>query len=202
VSRLPLFPLSHGLFPDGRLQLQIFEVRYLDLIRRCYQEGTAFGVVWLSEGDEVQKPGQIPSVFPWGCLAHIHDLVTVQPALLRVRCRGGLRFRLEGVEAGPYGVWYAETTAVDADPAIEIPQDLQGLSDRLGQWIAQAQTKGFEDRLPMEPPYRLDECGWVANRWAELLSLPGEQKVDLLAEMNPLRRLRAIKACLEGPEGA
>jgi Lon protease-like protein len=54
----------------------------------------------------------------------------------------------------------------------------------------------------MEPPYRLDECGWVANRWAELLSLPGEQKLDLLAEMDPLRRLRAIKACLEDPEGA
>jgi Lon protease-like protein len=190
------------LFPDGRLQLQIFEVRYLDLIRRCHQEGTAFGVVWLSKGDEVQKPGQIPSVFPWGCLAHITDLVTIQPALLRVRCLGGLRIRLEGVEAGPYGVWYAETNSVDADPAIDIPVDLQGLSDRLGQWIAQAQSKGFEDRLPMEPPYRLDECGWVANRWAELLPLPGEQKVELLAETDPLRRLRAIKACFENPEGA
>ena len=197
MNRLPLFPLSHGLFPDGRLQLQIFEVRYLDLMRRCHQEGSAFGVVWLSEGDEVQKPGQIPSVFPWGCLAHITDLITVQPALLRVSCSGGLRFRLDGVEAGPYGVWHAKTATVDADPAVDIPEDLQGLSDRLGQWIARAQTKGFEDHLPMARPYRLDECGWVANRWAELLALPAEQKVELLAELDPVRRLSAIKACLD-----
>lgn len=197
MSRLPLFPLSHGLFPDGRLLLQIFEVRYLDLIRRCHQEGTAFGVVWLSDGDEVQKPGQIPAVFPWGCLAHITELVTVQPALLRVSCRGGLRFNLEGVEAGPYGVWHAETLAVDADPPIEVPSELQHLCDRLGQWIARAQVKGYQDRLPMEPPYRLDECGWVANRWAELLSLPVAQKVDLLAETDPVRRLNTIKAYLD-----
>jgi Lon protease-like protein len=197
VSRLPLFPLSHGLFPDGRLQLQIFEVRYLDLMRRCHQEGSAFGVVWLSEGDEVQKPGQIPSVYSWGCLAHITELITVQPALLRVSCRGGLRFSLDGVEAGPYGVWHAETATVDADLAVEIPDDLQGLSNRLGQWIASAQSKGFEDHLPMERPYRLDECGWVANRWAELLSLPAERKVELMAELDPVRRLSAIKACLD-----
>jgi hypothetical protein len=104
---------------------------------------------------------------------------------------------LDGVEAGPYGVWHAETATVDADLAVEIPDDLQGLSNRLGQWIASAQSKGFEDHLPMERPYRLDECGWVANRLAELLSLPAERKVELMAELDPVRRLSAIKACLD-----
>jgi len=38
LDTIPLFPLSHGVFPDGMLQLQIFEVRYLDLIKRCHRE--------------------------------------------------------------------------------------------------------------------------------------------------------------------
>ena len=193
MSRVPLFPLSHGLFPDGVLQLQIFEVRYLDLIRRCYQDETPFGVVWLAEGHEVQKPGQTPKVFPWGCLAHVTEVETIQPALLRVRCRGGMRFRLDAIEPGPYGVWQAESTEMEVDPIAAIPTDLQPMSDRLGQWIARAQAKGFEDRLPMARPYRLDECGWVANRWAELLSLPTDQKVDLLADPDPVSRLRAVQ---------
>jgi len=41
LDTIPLFPLSHGVFPDGMLQLQIFEVRYLDLIKRCHREQAA-----------------------------------------------------------------------------------------------------------------------------------------------------------------
>ncbi len=36
---LPLFPLKSVLFPKGRLPLQIFEQRYLDMIRRAMRAG-------------------------------------------------------------------------------------------------------------------------------------------------------------------
>ena len=39
---MPLFPLSTVLFPDGVLPLQVFEVRYLDMISRCIVDGTPF----------------------------------------------------------------------------------------------------------------------------------------------------------------
>lgn len=32
LNQLPLFPLNTVLYPGGSLQLQIFEVRYLDLM--------------------------------------------------------------------------------------------------------------------------------------------------------------------------
>ena len=47
---IPLFPLGTVLFPDGVLPLQIFEVRYLDMISRCLTEGEPFGVVLLTQG--------------------------------------------------------------------------------------------------------------------------------------------------------
>jgi Lon protease-like protein len=56
---IPLFPLSHGLFPDGTLPLQIFEVRYLDLLKRCHQQQLPFGVAWIKEGSEVKVPGEV-----------------------------------------------------------------------------------------------------------------------------------------------
>jgi Lon protease-like protein len=192
MERIPLFPLSHGVFPDGVLQLQIFEVRYLDLIRRCHREQTPFGVAWLAQGNEVAVPGQVPRLHPVGTLAHIETLETIQAALLRVRCIGGRRFKLGATEAGPYGVWYGEVEYLPEDLPATIPPELQPLANRLGRGIAQAQTDGRLDELPLQAPYRLDESGWVANRWAELLPLPAEEKLALLAEPNPLMRLNKV----------
>jgi len=201
MARIPLFPLSHGVFPDGVLRLQIFEVRYLDLIRRCHREHTPFGVAWLAAGNEVAVPGQVPRLHDVGTLAHIEDLQTVQAALLRVRCVGGQRFALGAVEAGPYGVWYGEVDFLPNDEPTPITAELQPLANRLGQGIAQAQAGGLLHELPMQAPFRLDECGWVANRWADILPLPTEEKLTLLAEPNPLARLERVgKMMGMGPE--
>ena len=55
LTQLPLFPLNTVLFPGGWMPLRIFEVRYLDMIGRCHRAGAPFGIVCLSEGDEVRK---------------------------------------------------------------------------------------------------------------------------------------------------
>jgi len=187
---IPLFPLSRGIFPDGMLHLNIFEVRYLDMIRRCEKEGRPFGVVWLAKGSEVQVPGESPVLHGVGTLAHIRELTTLQPALLQVVCQGGERFTLESHEAGPFGVWYGKVTLLADDASVEIPAALQPMADLLGKWIAEAQKARSAAELPLFAPYRLDECGWVANRWAEMLPLSNEGKLQLLAERDPLARLK------------
>lgn len=200
METIPVFPLSTGLFPDGRLDLQIFEVRYLDLVRRCYREQTAFGVVSIHEGKEVMVPGQTPALFSHGTMAHIETLDTLQPSLLRIRCRGGRRFHLHRTYPGPLGVWQADIDFLPVDPAVEIPTELNYLALRLGRGIAQAQKDGRLADLPLLGPFRLDECGWVADRWAELLLLPASDKLDLLRETDPLVRLRAIDRTMGGPD--
>ncbi len=52
VPALPLFPLDTVLFPGGPLRLRIFEPRYLDMVRRCLREQSAFGVVLVLHGEE------------------------------------------------------------------------------------------------------------------------------------------------------
>jgi Lon protease-like protein len=43
----------------------------------------------------------------------------------------------------------------------------------------------------------LDDCGWLANRWCDLLPLPVAQKARLLELDNPLLRLELIQDALE-----
>ena len=178
------------------LQLQIFEVRYLDLIKRCHRDQTPFGVTWLKAGSEVQVPGEQPQMHSHGCLAHIREFEQVQPALLRIICQGGLRFQLHEVSPGPFGVWQGKVSYQAQDTPVDIPEQWQEHADRLGAWIATAQKKGLQDRLPLFAPYHLDECGWVANRFAEVLPAETEQKMEWLTQTDPLNRLVSVASFL------
>ena len=197
---IPLFPLSHGLFPDGMLPLQIFEVRYLDLIKRCHQQQLPFGIAWIKEGSEVQVPGRVPSLQTVGCMAHIREFEQVQPTFYRIVCQGGLRFELHDVKPGPYGVWQGSVSYFPQDPEVEVPFSLQTHADRLGKVIASAQQQGVIDKLPIFSPYLLDQCGWLANRYAEALPISAELKLKLLGELDPLKRLEEVTRLLQASE--
>ena len=196
-NTIPLFPLSHGIFPDGMLPLQIFEVRYLDLIKRCYQQQQPFGVAWIKEGSEVQVPGEVPSLYAYGCMAHIRKFEQVQPSFFRVLCQGGLRFQLHDVQGGPYGVWQGSVSYLTQDPEVEVPTNLQSHADRLGKVIASAQQQGVIDKLPIFQPYHLDQCGWIANRFAEAMQISTETKQKLLCETDPKLRLELVDSLMQ-----
>ncbi len=97
---IPLFPLSSVLFPKGRIPLQIFEQRYLDLVRGCMKEDTGFGMAWIASGLEVAHPsaGQ-PNLGEWGCYARIVDWDSLPNGLLGITIEGNERFKLTGARA-------------------------------------------------------------------------------------------------------
>lgn len=179
------------------MALQIFEVRYLHLIKKCYANHTPFGIVAIKEGGEVEKAGVHESLHAVGCLAHIDIVDTIHPALLRIKCTGGKRFSLTQPRKESLGLWFADCTLWAEDEVIAIPLPLQKCADQLGALIAQSQRKGIIDQLPIKAPYRLDEAGWVANQWAMLLPISAEDKVALLSNHDPIERLRQIFDWLE-----
>jgi len=199
TDKIPLFPLSHGLFPDGLLSLQIFEVRYLDLIKRCQQLGLPFGVVWLKSGSEVQVPGEVPLLHAYGCVAHIRNFQQVQANFYLVTCQGGVRFELHDTQPGPFGVWQGEVTYLPNDLEVELPVSLQHHANRIGKVIASAQQQGQSHKLPILQPYLLDQCGWIANRYAEAMDIDVEKKIELLCELDPLNRMQEVDYLLAQP---
>jgi Lon protease-like protein len=194
---IPLFPLSTVLFPDGVLPLQIFEVRYLDMISRCLTEDVAFGVVLLTQGHEVRTAAGAQEKFAAsGTLASVHDTTASTPGLLQVVCRGGSRFSVLEAERRASGLWMAEVDLVEDDHAVHIPSELRGASDALDRVLGSLQDVP-QQRWPVQPPFRLDDCGWVANRWCELLPLPNQQKHNMLMLDNPVIRLELLHDVLD-----
>ncbi len=207
LSCLPLFPLGTVLYPGGLLLLRIFEVRYLDMIGKCHKNSAPFGVVSLTQGSEVRRvePGKpsgdgfaLEEFNAVGTLATITAFSTPQPGLMVIRCEGAQRFKIVNREKLKHGLWIADVTRLDEDMLVPIPEDLQATANALGKLVRNLQQRNIpDDQMPVMEPLRLDDCGWVANRWCELLPLPAELKQRLMELENPLVRLELVSDILE-----
>jgi uncharacterized protein len=197
LQSLPLFPLGTVLFPDGVLPLRIFEVRYLDMIGRCHKAGAPFGVVLLTQGQEVRQPGAREAFAGVGTLATITDFETPRPGLMMIRASGAQRFRITASDQLKHGLWIADVERLPADMVVPIPGDLQSTAVALGNLIQTLQQKAASPgQMPLQGPWRLDDCGWVANRWCELLPIPVQLKQRLMELDNPLVRLELVSDVL------
>ena len=202
MTDVPLFPLGTVLFPGGRLPLQIFEVRYLDMVNQCRRTGSPFGVVSLIQGREVRSAGDeetASEVFQSvGTLAHITAWESPQPGLMRIDCLGGQRFKLVAHRKLKHGLWVGDLQPMADDPQVTIPDDLAAVAQQLERLIQHLQASVMApESSPIAAPYALDDCAWVANRWSELLPLSSQMKQNLLALDSPLMRLELIGDFLE-----
>lgn len=197
LQSLPLFPLSAVLFPEGLLSLRVFEVRYLDMIAKCRKAGAPFGVVSLTQGSEVRQPGSQEAFSPVGTLASVDELEKPQPGLMTVRATGSQRFRVTASEQLKHGLWIADVESIPPDLAVPVPDDLKPTADALQRLIESLQLKADgPGAMPLLPPWRLEDCGWIANRWCELLPLPVPLKQRLMELENPLVRLELVSDVL------
>ena len=199
LSSLPLFPLASVLFPDGVLALRVFEVRYLDMVRKCHQTGAPFGVVSLTQGSEVRRAGAPDEQFhDVGTLAVIEQLASPQPGLITLVCKGTERFRITQRNHLVHGLWIASVSQLDRDLSIPIPEDLKKTATALTQVLHTLHARdALNPAAKLPTPEQLDDCGWVANRWCELLPVPMELKQRLMELDNPLVRLELVDDVLE-----
>ncbi|MDE2615222.1 MAG: LON peptidase substrate-binding domain-containing protein, partial [Burkholderiales bacterium] len=184
---MPLFPLQTVLFPGMRLLLKVFEARYLDLVSGCLREQKPFGVLALRSGGEVGIASAAAEMEEVGVLARIDEVDGEASGILRLRCTGTLRFRRNAEpQRQADGLWTCTCDELPADaphvPGAAMLQTVRALA-------AAIKSLGEQGRSPFDAPYRFDDCGWVANRWCELLPLPLAAKQKLLEIDDPVLRL-------------
>jgi len=202
LPELPLFPLGSVLFPGALLPLRVFEVRYLDMVGKAYKAGTPFGVVCLTQGSEVRVAGaQAEQFAAVGTLARIDSLASPQPGLQQVDCVGTQRFRVRSSQRLVNGLWTASVELLADDVVLPVPDDLQHVAQALRRVVETLQERqraeqATDMRLPLREPWHFDDCGWVANRWCELLPVPAPLKQRLMALDSPLMRLELVSDLL------
>ncbi|QJP11580.1 LON peptidase substrate-binding domain-containing protein [Pseudomonas multiresinivorans] len=189
----PLFPLNTVLFPGCRLDLQIFEARYLDMIGRCMKQNGGFGVVAIVEGEEV---GDAPERYSLvGCEAHIKDWQQQSNGLLGIRVEGGRRFRVLSANVQTDQLTVAEIEWLDEQPNQPLTKEHDDLAALL-------------EALSMHPMVSALEMGGEVNgqqelacQLAYLLPFERDQKQVLLEMDDPTVRLARIQVLLEQLQG-
>ncbi len=115
--RLDLFPLNTVLLPGSVLPLHIFEPRYMAMTERCMRESRPFGIVLITDGDEVGDPDT--SFCSMGTACEIIDCQEGPGRTRDIRVLGRKRFRIRRMlQTDPSGV--ADVTWVpwgDPSPA-------------------------------------------------------------------------------------
>ncbi len=202
LQALPLFPLGAAVFPGTLLPLRIFELRYLQMVGECERLNKPFGVVTLTQGSEVHRPGTPAERFePIGTLMRLEKIERPHPGLLHIGCRAVDTFEVLGQSQRGDGLWLGEVRVLAPEPSLPVPEHLQHLASQLANALDRLQDNSA-DPLPWPHPWRLDDCAWLSQRWGELLPLPSAMKYRLLALREPLLRLELIGDMLTPPSPA
>lgn len=186
--QVPLFPLNTVLFPGGPLPLRIFETRYVDMISRCMKDQTSFGVLLIRDGHEAGAPA---TTYEVGTLAHIVDWYQGSDGLLGVTGIGTHRFRLLSAQRQADGLNLGEIEVLPAETPLALPESHAPLAVTL-EAILEDLGKLYENM-----DVHLDDAGWVANRFLELLPIALEQKQACLEHAGIQERLELVAAVLK-----
>lgn len=185
---LPLFPLNPVLFPGGRLPLQIFEPRYMDMVVRCMRESLPFGVVLIRSGSDARltPDSRQPEIFDVGTEAHIVDFNQLSNGRLGIIVRGGRKFRVRGTREQDDHLLLGEVEYLAEEPALAVGSEHQELVDILRELIKHPMI----EKLGLD--IRFDDARSVGWRLAELLPIEPEIKQSLLKLQWPRERLQEL----------
>lgn len=189
TSEIPLFPLRTVLVPGGFLPLQIFEPRYLDMVRDCTSTNRGFGVCAIYEGGEI---GSVSAHARIGTLARIRDFNTLENGLLGITTEGHERFRIEKTRVRDNGLMVADVSWLEpvADQPLPEPWFL------LARVVEKFMEK-LESNYPSYTPGALDSAEWVSWRLTELLPMSIQDRQWLLERDNSPDRLQRLLEILE-----
>lgn len=174
MTEIALFPLSAVLLPYGRMPLQIFEQRYLDLVKSSMRSGDSFGMLRIERGVEVGS-ARLPELASIGTLASIVDWDQLENGLLGVTVEGGQRFLLGDFWRENNGLIRAE---VELLPSLE-PAAMIEAWEPMRTVLLGLEAHPHVQRVGM--PADLEDAWQVAYSLVQLLPLEEELKVELLS---------------------
>lgn len=193
MVEIPLFPLPLVLFPGGRMDLQIFEVRYLDMVKDCMRQDSGFGIVMIVEGEQVLRNSelQLPSVSHYGTYCKIVDFDQRPNGLLLISVEGQTKFVIRDQFEQADRLMKADIEFLASEEAKPVPEIHEHLASLLSTLIEHQSLK--DRRFDID----YSEARDVGARLTELLPCPNRYKQRLLEMNDPIARLGEIEKLLE-----
>ena len=170
------------------MALQIFEPRYMDMVKRCLREESGFGVIGIQSGSEVASPGTLgPTLYSIGVLAHIVDWSGMEHGRIGITVEGSRRFTVVDSHIQEDFLQIGQVDYLKDEEDASLPTsyaELAGLLKQLARHPSVVQ-------LGMSFDYSSARC--VAYSLAQLLPIANEEKFRLLDSDDALQVLAKIR---------
>jgi Lon protease-like protein len=191
IQEIPLFPLKVVVFPRGRVDLQIFERRYIDLVSHCLRSESGFGICLLRSGEEVIREAGKQTIHRIGTYVEIVDWDQLDNGLLGITVEGRSKFTVEDCWQADSGVLEAKVTfstvdSVDLEP-IPVDTHYEALAELLENLASHPMVQQRGQTIDY---HNLRDLGW---RLGELLPIEVEDKQKLLELEDPSQRIMRIE---------
>ena len=195
---LPLVPLNLVVCPEGLIILEIYEERYLDMLRNCIKDNSSFGIVTVLAEGETDAEGN----FPFADVGTLMEIVEADIKItcpMVINCLGRHRVKVHSFTQQTDGLVIAQVTNINNDLHSSFPEDLHNTSTILRQLLMSQTNKEVlvQDKISFMKPFRLESASWVSNRLVEMLDLPLLQKQRLMQLDSPVVRLELLNDILE-----
>ncbi|MBW7472881.1 LON peptidase substrate-binding domain-containing protein [Marinobacter sp. M216] len=188
---VPLFPLNSIVLPRGRIPLQLFEPRYIDMLTRCLKEDRGFVVVLLRDGAET---GPTASFYDIGTYVRIIDFQQLENGLLGITVEGASKVTVVRSWQQDDGLNVGDVEVLLDEADREVPARFSELPSVLRALFKHPVVRD----LDMDVDYRdARHVGW---RLTELLPLDKQEKQRLVELQDPLERLSRLQELLEALE--
>ena len=194
MTELSLFPLSVALLPYGRMPLQVFEQRYLELVKTSMRSGDGFGIVRIERGAEV-APSGLPTLAALGSVATIVDWDQLDNGLLGITVQGGRRFR-------PFNLWREDNGLIRAEAEL-LPE--LGKVAMIEAWepmrtvLQGLQAHPHVERIGL--PIDFDDAWQVAFSLIQFLPIEEDLKVEMLGQESVEAVMRELDLILNALAG-
>lgn len=185
---MPLFPLNSVLCPKGRIPLQLFEHRYIDMLSTCLKTGQGFVLVLLQDGKDTDTHVRF---YATGTSVFIQDFNQLPNGMLGITVEAIEKVAVTSVSQNDSGLHSGTVTVLAEEPYQTLPSgfdDLVSLLQRLMQYPAVSE-------LNMDVDWQdARHIGW---RLTELLPVSKHDKQRLLELDDPIVRLQQIDELLD-----
>ncbi|MGA1761908.1 MAG: LON peptidase substrate-binding domain-containing protein [Gammaproteobacteria bacterium] len=183
LKSLPIFPLGIVVLPGNIQSLQIFEPRYIQMVKDCMKADSGFVIVLQKESKENQL-----SILEHGTYVEIIDFNTLPNGLLGITVRGIHRTKIKTMEQNQLGLNIGTVENIQ-DPEVD-DQALLAQYPDLIQVLSQLKQHPQIKSMPLE--INLDSADSVSYHLAGLIPLAAKDKQKILEAFDAGQRLNYL----------
>ena len=182
INKLPVFPIGVVVLPRTIQSLQIFEPRYLSMVKDCMRNETGF-VITLSK-----KNTSGDSFMSQGTFVEIIDFNQLPNGLLGITVKGTQKVSIKSVEQVESGLHYAKISLIP-EPVVD-DQAVLAKFPELINVLSQLKEHPQVKSLPLEIDLLSAES--VSYHLAGLIPLSQIQKQVLLEAFDASQRMNIL----------